>query len=256
MEKQQPEVVVQQPYTQPPPPMNSGEVQWMPLTVQAPVGCPPGLEYLASLDQLIIKQQIELLEAFTGFETNNKYRVMNSLGQAVYFAMEDTDCCTRQCCGPMRPFDMKILDNYQNEVIHLVRPLKCQACCCWCCLQEIEIQSPIGTPIGYVSQQWSLWDQKLEILDADRNPVLKIKGPCCVIPCCVDVHFQINSLDETVQVGEIIRQKVGCGQECFTDASTFSVTFPKDLDVKMKAVIFGAAMLIDFMFFEHQNNNN
>ena len=33
--------------------------------------------------------------AFTGFETNNKYEVKNTLGQKVYFAVEDNDCCTR-----------------------------------------------------------------------------------------------------------------------------------------------------------------
>ncbi len=35
--------------------------QWMPIP-QAPVGCPPGLEYLAQIDQLLVKQQVELLE--------------------------------------------------------------------------------------------------------------------------------------------------------------------------------------------------
>ena len=39
---------------------------------------------------------MELLEAFTGFETANKYKVLNSLGQDVFYAKEDTDCCTRQ----------------------------------------------------------------------------------------------------------------------------------------------------------------
>lgn len=28
--------------------------------------CPPGLEYLTSIDQLLVKQKVELLEAFTG----------------------------------------------------------------------------------------------------------------------------------------------------------------------------------------------
>ena len=65
----------------------------------------------------------------------------------------DTDCCTRQCCGPGRPFEMRIFDNMQREVIHLSRPLRCQCCCCPCCLQEIEIQSPPGTVVGYVEQK-------------------------------------------------------------------------------------------------------
>ena len=39
-------------------------------------------------------------------------------------AKEDTDCCTRNICGPVRPFDMIIKDNFDKEVIHLYRPLR------------------------------------------------------------------------------------------------------------------------------------
>ena len=92
--------------------------------MQAPAvipNCPPGLEYLTQIDQLLIKQQVELLEgmlnsvyfpfsfrpighhavtlyqrtlfslfftAFTDFETNNKYKILNSMGQQVFFAAE------------------------------------------------------------------------------------------------------------------------------------------------------------------------
>lgn len=45
--------------------------------------CPPGLEYLTTIDQLLVKQKVELLEAITGFETNNKYTIKNNLGQKV-----------------------------------------------------------------------------------------------------------------------------------------------------------------------------
>lgn len=38
----------------------------------------------------------------------------------------------------------------------------------------------------------------------------------------------------------------------FTNADTFGVTFPVDLDVKLKAALIGAVFLIDFMFFEQQ----
>lgn len=78
--------------------------------------------------------------AFTGFETANKYKVKNSMGQQMYFAAEDTDCCTRNCCGPMRPFDIRILDNSQNEVIHLNRPLRCSTCWFPCCLQVSDLR--------------------------------------------------------------------------------------------------------------------
>ena len=60
------------------------------------------------MDQLIVKQKVELMEALFGCETKNKYKVYNSMGQDLYKAKEETDCCTRNFCGPTRPFDMTI----------------------------------------------------------------------------------------------------------------------------------------------------
>ena len=37
------------------------DIPWMPAP-QAPTGCPPGLEYLTQIDQLLVHQQVELLE--------------------------------------------------------------------------------------------------------------------------------------------------------------------------------------------------
>ncbi|XP_045150969.1 phospholipid scramblase 1 [Echinops telfairi] len=224
-------------------------IPWMPAPA-APLNCPPGLEYLCQIDQLLIHQQVELLEVLTGFETNNKYEIKNSLGQRVYFAVEDTDCCTRNCCGPGRPFTMKILDNMGREVMMLERPLRCSSCCCPCCLQEIEIQAPPGVPVGYVIQTWHPCLPKFTIQNEKREEVLKIAGPCVVCSCCGDVDFEIKSLDEESVVGKLSKHWTGFVKEAFTDADNFGIQFPLDLDVKMKAVMLGACFLIDFMFFE------
>ncbi len=37
-----------------------------------PANCPPGLEYLTQLGQLLVKQKVEMFEAITGWETVNK----------------------------------------------------------------------------------------------------------------------------------------------------------------------------------------
>lgn len=162
--------------------------------MSAPQGlpnCPPGLEYLAQIDQLLVHQKVELLEAFTGFETNNKFTIKNSLGQKVFWAIEENDCCTRNCCGPARPFDMKILDAYKNQVIHLNRPLACQACCFPCCLQSMEVFAPPGTLIGRVEQDWSLCTPMFSLKNAAGETVLKIEGPLCTWTICGDVKFKV-----------------------------------------------------------------
>ena len=46
-----------------------GQVIWMPAP-QAPLGCPPGLEYLTTIDQVVVQQQIELLEGKIGSLSN------------------------------------------------------------------------------------------------------------------------------------------------------------------------------------------
>lgn len=38
------------------------QVIWMPLPSDVPTNCPPGLEYLTQIDQILVNQQIELLE--------------------------------------------------------------------------------------------------------------------------------------------------------------------------------------------------
>lgn len=76
--------------------------------------------------------------ALVGFESNNKYEVRNVMGQNVFYAVEENDCLSRQCCGPLRPFNIHVLDNFGQEVISVTRPLKCMSCFFPCCLQEVS----------------------------------------------------------------------------------------------------------------------
>lgn len=234
----------------------SGGGDWMPMQqqFQRNPNCPPGLEYLTAIDQLLVHQKVELLEAFVGFETANKYTVKNSLGQKVFYAGEKSDCCSRQFCGPNRPFEMKIMDNHGQEVIHLNRPLACTDCCFPCCLQNMEVTSPPGTLIGSIQQEWSIFKPKFSVKDVTGQTVLKIEGPFCTFSLCGDVEFNVYSSDGCTKVGKISKQWSGLVREAFTDADMFGINFPLDLDVKMKAVLLGACFLIDFMFFEKSGN--
>ena len=118
----------------------------------------------------------------------------------------------------------------------------------------MKVHSPPGTLVGTVKQKMTNWAPEFLIKDASGNEVLKIKGPCCMIKCCNDIDFEVLTLGEEEQpVGKITKQWTGAITELLTDADNFGVTFPMDLDVKIKATLLGALFLIDFMYFEQNN---
>ena len=117
------------------------------------------------------------------------------MGQQVFFAAEKNDCCTRQCCGPLRSFEMAITDNMGQEVVRFVRPFKC-TCRCFTCylpcqLQEMDVVAS-GQTIGSLRQKFDCCNPIFEVCDSSGTCVLTIKGPVCVISCCSDINFEVR----------------------------------------------------------------
>jgi len=246
----------------PPGAMAQGMPQQQPQWMNKPqpiAGCPPGLEYLTTLDQVVVKQHKDLLEAFTGWEQANKYRIFNNQSQQVFFAAEESDVCMRQCCGPNRGFDLHITDNLQQEVIKVHRDFKCCAGCAWCasadcCAFTVDVEAPVGQRVAYIRQEFTCLAPKYTIRNAEDQIIFRIEGPVCIFPMCGGQDFVVTSEETGQEVGKITKQFAGLVTELFTNADTFGVTFPMDLDVTMKAAMIGAVFLIDFMYFEQNQN--
>lgn len=148
---------------------------WLP-TMPPMENCPSGLQYLTQVDQIICHQIVELLEAFTGWEGNNKYAIKNSLGQQIFYAFEDSNIFMRQMFGASREFTIHVVDNLNQEVIKIYRPFVfCCAGCCWCancCGYTVQVEAPPGQLIGIVQQRQSSCSNDFDICDASGNPQL------------------------------------------------------------------------------------
>ncbi|EYB90205.1 hypothetical protein Y032_0222g2611 [Ancylostoma ceylanicum] len=228
------------------------------MPVPVPIeGVPPGLECLSMVDRIKIKQLVEIVEVISGFETKNKYALKNASGQQVYYAFEESDCCERVCCGPNRGFTIHIVDNYGREVIRIRRAFRCcgKACFGLCgdvpgCGSVCKIESPPGRLIGKVEQRGAFCASSFVIKDQNDRVIFQIYGPLCCFMCgCHDKEFPVDTPSGD-PFGSITKEWSGCGKEAFTDADLFSVSFPMSLDVRSKAILIGAAFLIDFMEFE------
>nr|XP_020836605.1 phospholipid scramblase 4-like isoform X2 [Phascolarctos cinereus] len=144
-----------------------------------------------------------------------------------------------------------VVDCMGQEIMRMQRPLR-YTCCCFCCsstMQELEVQSPPGVPLGYIMQQGVFFATNFRIENEKKEHVLNIDGPCKA-QCCSDTIFQIRSMDG-INIGSIRRQWPGAAEAEIADIDNYEITFPLDLNVTLKAMVFAATFLIDFMFFEH-----
>lgn len=80
---------------------------------------------------------------------------------------------------------------------------------------------------------------------------MRITSPFTTFSWGNDVEFEVLLKDGSTQIGIISKQWSGLLRERFTSADDFSISFPIDLDVNIKALLLGATFLIDFMFFEY-----
>ena len=53
----------------------------------------------------------------------------------VFCCMSDTCCCTRNCCGSARPFNINLMDPLGAQVMRIEAPCRCDTCWCPCCLR-------------------------------------------------------------------------------------------------------------------------
>ncbi|XP_038179469.1 phospholipid scramblase 4 isoform X2 [Arvicola amphibius] len=223
-------------------------VMWMPGPPPMP-NCPPGLEYLAQLDSIHVLQHFEPLEVMTGFETNNRYDIKNNINQMVYIVTEDTDDYTRNAYRNLRPFVLRVTDCLGREIMTMQRPFRC-TCCCFCCScarQELEVQCPPGATIGFVAEHWNLCRATYSIQNQEKESMMRVRGPCATYGCGSDSVFEVSSLDGTSNIGSIIRKWNGF-LSTMGNADHFEIRVPLDLDVKMKAMIFGTCFLIVSLF--------
>ncbi|CAG7717922.1 unnamed protein product [Allacma fusca] len=198
------------------------------------------------MTQVFLKQEVEIFDAIFGCNTKNKYKVKNSQGKIVYVLKEETNCCTRNCCGSLGAFDLSIVDSEEREVIQLSRPPTCNTCPCW--LQVLEVQSPPGTRVGSVVQEWNMCHPQFRVMDATGEIKFRIKGSGCPLFMCGSVEFQI--LDGSNVVGKVSKKWSGLLREGFTEADNFGLSFPPEVDVRMKAVLLGALFLLHRMYFD------
>ena len=199
------------------------------------------MEKLSSVDGLVVSQRKEWGEILTGFETKNKYAVLDASGNDLYIAAElGGSLLLRWFLKALRPFEINVWTYENRLVLRVVRPFRFY-------FHELSVYDAHGQLLGTIQKRFSLLRRIYSVLDGSGQEMYQLFGPI--------LHpwtFEIRKEDG--EYGKITKKWSGLLKEGFTDADNFGVSFPASWDKKIKALFLGAVFLIDFVHFENTGN--
>lgn len=229
---------------------------------------------LASCPSILIRQEPEFLEAFTGCETPNIYHVFGNspLGYRYLFkCLEKSECCERMFCpSKIRSFDMDIIHctsidqlglGYDVPFANMQKPFMCTMACC--CRPEINITlNGNNQEIGKAIHIFTCCNPTFELYNARGKLKYLASANCCqcILLCpgmigkMYEGEFEIIDAVSNQVVGKIVKEPATMA-EMVTDADSYTINFPPNADAYDKLMLMGLAIMIDYQFFETNAND-
>ena len=230
------------------------------------------LAELNNIHSVIIKQQPEFLEAYSGCETQNRYHVfgLTQMGYVYLFkCLERSGWCTRNClASSIRPFTMEIRHiasigqfdpSFSKNFANALRNFKC-TCFCLNRPEIIVSLSDSGKFVGKIINPFTFCDPEFEVYNTSGELKYLVKGDCCQCGLLCsnnfcgklsEVYFPIYKGRGGGQVGNIVK-KVAQLHEMVTDADTYMVDFPNDATPEEKLLLISLGLFIDYLYFEEE----
>lgn len=197
---------------------------------------------LSNHKNLIVRQTHEVAEWF-GFETRNKYEIIDENKHPVAFAAEQQKgffgWLMRQFLGHWRSFDVHIFNSDRQLALHAHHPFRF-------IFQRLEIKDNMGRYIGCVQQRFSILSKRFDVQNARGMIVMEVASPIWRI-------WTFEFFHGAKVVAAIRKKWSGIFSEVFTDRDNFLVEFSDPtLSPEEKQLVLAAAIFVDLKYFENK----
>lgn len=218
-------------------------------------------DFLDKHPNLFVKQTRKgwLTELCCGCDANTEFKIatLDDQNHDILYATENTSCCIRVCCEPLRPFTITVTEGgVSGGKLHSVheRPFTCPlACGKCCCFQEIETKNLTGAVVGRVVEDSWCCVPSFKVLDMHQNVQYSVRQPTCCGGCCVNCcaegfcscrfpfyFYEPGKHTAGEEVGKVVKVWSGIINEIFTDADKFELRFPVNADAHCGGPSLGA----------------
>lgn len=191
---------------------------------------------------LVVQQVHEIVEFF-GFETRNKYQILDENKIVVGFAAEQQKgflgWFMRQFLGHWRSFEIHFFDSHRKHVMTAYHPFRFF-------FQRLEISDVNHTRIGAIQQRFSILSKRFDVQNPRGQVIMQVSSPIWRI-----WTFDFQRLGRTV--ASIKKKWSGIFSEAFTDRDNFLVEFPEpNFSNEEKQLVLSAAVFVDLKYFERK----
>ena len=241
---------------------------------------------LEQIQEVIIKQESDVLEAVTGCQEPNNYHIYGRLpnGEKFYiFKCKEFSSCPMRCFCPVscRELIMKIKlsseekenqsennndeentneEEFNDSLIYIDKKYKCPFFNCIRPEMRVYIAGTKSL-IGTIEEGFSCCDPIFNIYDKHGKIMFRINTDCCQcgFMCrnnCLGktdecIFFIYKGDNEVNPIGEI-NKKAAASQLSIAD--NYYVLFPKNSTVEEKLLLSITGMMIDYQYFENNTN--
>ncbi|EQC47215.1 phospholipid scramblase-related protein [Bacteriovorax sp. Seq25_V] len=205
------------------------------------------LSFFGQNQSYFVRQVKEWGEILTGFETKNKYQILDANNQPIGFCAEQGSgfwaFIKRSFLRAHRPLTIHVFDREGNKILELDRPY-------YWFFSSMYVKDANGKNLGHIEQKFAIFRKRYELLDHAHKVFARIDSGFFKF-----FSFEIfNNGDKSI--GLISKKWGGIFKEIFTDSDTFGVQLTTDLSPEQKAIIFANALSIDFDYFEENANRD
>ena len=203
--------------------------------------------FIAAQPQLSLRQRKEWVEILVDFETRNQYAVLGGGGEELGTLAEQGGglgrILTRWLLRSHRPLEAALCDRTGALLLRLQRPF-------FFLFSDLAIEDGRGARVGSVHRRFAILSRRYDLRDAHGRTFARVRSPFWRI-----WTFPVRADDG--REATIGKRWGGLLREVFADADTFGVDLSRARwSPEERAVIFCAAVSIDFDFFENNQGSS
>jgi uncharacterized protein YxjI len=200
---------------------------------------------LSEIKHLHVQQIWEGLELL-GFETRNKYKILDESQRPIAYAAEQATgfggAILRHFFGHWRSFKVTIFDNNRKPIYTLEFPFRFF-------FKDLFVKDTDGKLIGHLEQQFAIFRKKFTVYGVHGRPIARINSS----------FFKLWSFEffaRNRSIGKIEKKWSGMLSEVFTDKDNFIVNYTDpESSVDTKALMLATCLMVDIIYFENNQGS-